>query len=83
VDGQFLQFIGVGLILEVQKSRLCCNPSSGRTKKLKKGEHCHQHSGDVAVLALQDKKQVTMISTYHKDEMCMLVNKVNHEETKT
>jgi hypothetical protein len=36
----------------------------------------------VAVLAWQDKKQVTMISTYHKDDMRVTVNKANQEETK-
>jgi hypothetical protein len=36
----------------------------------------------VAVLAWQDKKRVTVISTYHKDDICVPVNKVNQEETK-
>jgi hypothetical protein len=42
---------------------------------LNKGEHYGQHSGNVAVLAWQDKKQVTMISTYHKDNMPVVVNR--------
>ena len=32
-------------------------PPLVKNKKLKKGEHCAQHSGDVAVLAWQDKKR--------------------------
>jgi hypothetical protein len=53
-----------------------------KNKKLKKGEHCGQHSGNVAVLAWQDKKQMTMISIYCKDDMRVAVNKANREETK-
>jgi hypothetical protein len=53
-----------------------------KNKKLKKGEHFGQHSGDVAVLAWRDKKRVTMISTYHKDDMRVVVNKANKHETK-
>jgi hypothetical protein len=34
-----------------------------KNKKLRKGEHCGQHSGDVAVLVWQHKKWVTTIST--------------------
>jgi hypothetical protein len=49
--------------------------------KLNKGEHFGQHSGDVAVLAWQDKR-VTMISTYHKDDMCVVVNKANQVQSK-
>jgi hypothetical protein len=36
----------------------------------------------VAVSVWQDKKQVTMISAYHKDKMCVGINKVKQEETK-
>jgi hypothetical protein len=53
-----------------------------KNMKLNKGEHCGQHSGDVAILAWQDKKRVTMISTYHNDDMHVAVNKANREETK-
>jgi hypothetical protein len=46
---------------------LCSNrknfPPLVKNMKLKKGEHCAQHSGDVAVLAWQDKKRVTTVST--------------------
>jgi hypothetical protein len=48
-----------------------------RNTKLNEGEHCGQHSGDVAVLAWQDKKRMTMISTYHKDDMRVVLNKAN------
>jgi hypothetical protein len=51
-----------------------------KNKKLKKGEHCGKHSGDVAVLAWQDKKQMTMISIYCKDDMRVAVNKANREK---
>jgi hypothetical protein len=50
--------------------------------KLNKGEHCGQHSGDVTVLAWQDKKRVTMISTYHKDDMHVVINKANRVQSK-
>jgi hypothetical protein len=60
---------------------LCDNrkkvPLLVKNMKLNKGEHRGQHSGDVAVLAYQDKEQVTMISAYHKDDMCVVVNKVS------
>jgi hypothetical protein len=36
----------------------------------------------VAVLAWQDKVQVTIIFTYHKNEIRLTTNKVNQEETK-
>jgi hypothetical protein len=36
----------------------------------------------MAVLAWQDKAQVTIISTYHKDEIRLATNKMNQEETK-
>jgi hypothetical protein len=40
-----------------------------KTKKLKKGETVCQHSGPVSVLKWCDKKIVSMISTYHSDDM--------------
>jgi hypothetical protein len=40
------------------------------------------NSGDVAVLAWQDKKRVTMISTYHKNDMRVVVNRANKPEIK-
>ncbi|XP_021913795.1 piggyBac transposable element-derived protein 4-like, partial [Zootermopsis nevadensis] len=57
-------------------------PPAVKSKKLKKGEHCGLHSGDVAVLTWQDKKRVTMISTYHKDHMCVTQNKANRVQIK-
>jgi hypothetical protein len=53
-----------------------------KNTKLKKGQHCAHHSGDVAVLAWRGKKRVTMISTYRKDDMRVVVNKGNKQETK-
>jgi hypothetical protein len=52
-----------------------------RDKRLKKEEHCSQHSGDIGVQAWQDKKRGTMIFTYHK-EVYSKVNKANKKETK-
>jgi hypothetical protein len=52
-------------------------------RRLKKGKHCGQHSGDVGIQAWQDKERVTMSSIYHKEEMCLKPNKANTEETKT
>ena len=57
-------------------------PPLVKDKKLKRGEHCAQHSGDVAVLMWQDKKRVTMISTYHKNDMRVVVNRANKTEIK-
>ncbi|XP_023725727.1 piggyBac transposable element-derived protein 4 [Cryptotermes secundus] len=57
-------------------------PPLVKNKKLEKGEHCAQHSGDVAVLAWQDKRRVTMISTYHKNDMRVVVNRANKPEIK-
>jgi hypothetical protein len=50
---------------------------SGEEYEIEQSEHCGQHSGDVAVLGWQDKKQVAMISTYHKDDMRVVVSKGN------
>jgi hypothetical protein len=87
VDGQLLQFPRFGSVSKVQKTdcvgTLHANrknvPPLVKNKKLKR-EHCGQHS-DVAVLAWQDKKRVTMISTHHKDDMRVIV-KANKQETK-
>jgi hypothetical protein len=49
---------------------------------LKKGEQCAQLSGDVAVLAWQDKKRVTMVSTYYKDDMRVVVIRPNKTQIK-
>jgi hypothetical protein len=39
-----------------------------KDKKLKKGEIVAQNSGPVSVLKWKDKKEVTMISTYHGEK---------------
>ena len=43
-------------------------PQRVKDKKLKKGELIAQHLGPVSVLQWRDKKDVTMISTYHGQE---------------
>jgi hypothetical protein len=48
--------------------------------KLKIGQHCAQHN--VAVLAWQVKKRVTMVSTYHKNDMRMVVSRANKTQIK-
>jgi len=51
-----------------------------KEKKLKKGELIAQHSGPVSVLKWKDKKEVTMISTYHGGETRMKLTKSRHEK---
>jgi len=46
-------------------------PQRVKEKKLKKGELVAQHSGPVSVLKWKDKKDTTMISTYHGEETRM------------
>jgi hypothetical protein len=45
------------------------------------GEHCGQDLEDVAVVAWQDE-WVTVVSAYHKNELCVTINKAYQEETK-
>jgi hypothetical protein len=52
------------------------------TKELKIGQHQDQHSGNVALLAWQEKKQLTMISAYHKQDVCGH-KKASQEESKS
>jgi hypothetical protein len=52
-----------------------------KARKLKKGEHCCQHSGYVGIRVGQDKKRGIVVSTCHKDEMCSKVTKESKEET--
>jgi len=40
-------------------------------KKTEKTDGISQHPGDVTVLASNDKETVTLISTYHIDDMCV------------
>jgi len=53
-----------------------------KEKKLKKGELVAQHSGLVSVLKWKDKKEVTMISTYHVEETRMKRTKCRQEKQK-
>jgi len=53
-----------------------------KEKKLKKGELVAQHSGPVSVLKWKDKKEVTMISTYHGEETRMKLMKCRQEKQK-
>ena len=58
-------------------------PQTVKEKKLKKGELLAQHSGPVSVLKWKDKKEVTMISTYHAQETRMKLMKCRQEKQKT
>jgi len=51
-------------------------------KKLKKGELVAQHSGPVSVLKWKDKKDVTIISTYHGEETRVKRAKCRQENRK-
>jgi len=57
-------------------------PQRVKEKKLKKGELVAQHSGRVSVLKWKDKKEVTMISTYHGKETRMKLAKHRQEKQK-
>jgi len=57
-------------------------PQRVKDKKLKKGELVAQHSGLVSVLKWKDKKEVTMISTYHGEETKMKLMKCRQEKQK-
>jgi hypothetical protein len=46
-----------------------------KAENLKKGEQFGQHSGEIGVLTWHDKKRVTMISTYHTDEMRVSISR--------
>ena len=50
-------------------------PQRVKEKKLKKGELVAQHSELVSVLKWKDKKEVTMISTYHGQETRLKLTK--------
>ena len=51
-------------------------------EKLEKGELVAQHSGPVSVLKWKDKKEVTMISTYHGEETRMKLMTCKQEKQK-
>ena len=57
-------------------------PQTVKDKKLKKGELVAQHSGPVSVLKWKDKKDVTMISTYHGQETRIKLMKCRQEKQK-
>jgi len=57
-------------------------PQTVKEKKPKKGELVAQHSGPVSVLKWKDKKEVTMISTYHGEETRMKLTKCRQEKPK-
>jgi hypothetical protein len=54
-----------------------CPPPITEDKRLKKGQHCSQHSVDVGVHFWQDRKRVAMCLMYHKSEMDSKVDKAN------
>ena len=56
-------------------------PQRVKEKKLKK-ELVAQHSGPVSVLKWKDRREVTMISTYHEEETRMKLMKCGQEKQK-
>ena len=50
-------------------------PKKLQESKLQKGEAVAQHSGPICVLRWRDKKDVTMISTYHGAEFQSVVKR--------
>ena len=57
-------------------------PQRVKDKKLGKGEIVALHSGPVSVLKWKDKKEVTMISTYHGQETRIKQTKCKQEKQK-
>jgi len=57
-------------------------PQRVKEKKLKKGELVAQRSGPVSVLKWKDKKEMTMISTYHGEEKRMKQTKCRQGKQK-
>jgi len=57
-------------------------PPRVKEKKLKKGEFVAQHSGPMSVLKWNDKKDMTMISTYHGEETRVKRTKCRQEKQK-
>jgi len=57
-------------------------PQRVKGKKLQKGELVAQHSGTVSVLKWKDKKEVTIISSYHGEERRMNRTKCRQEKHK-
>jgi len=57
-------------------------PQRVKENKLKKGEFVAQHSGPMPVLKWKDKKDVTVISTYHGEETRMKLMKCRQVKQK-
>jgi hypothetical protein len=57
-------------------------PQRVKDKKLREGELVAQHSGLVSVLKWKDKTEVTIISTYHRQETRMKLTKHKQEKQK-
>ena len=57
-------------------------PQKVKDTKLRKGELVAEHSGPVSVLKWKDKKDVTMISTYHGQETRIKLMKCRQEKQK-
>jgi len=55
-------------------------PQRVKANKLKKGELIAQHSGPMSVLKWKDKKDVTVIATYHGEETRMKLMKCRQEK---
>ena len=55
-------------------------PKEVKDKKLEKGEIIARHSGPVTVLKWRDKRNVTMVSTYHSADTQRLSNKGKETE---
>jgi hypothetical protein len=65
---------------------LCLNrkdvPKIVIEKKPKRGELIAQHSSPVSILKWRDKKEGTMISTYHREETRKQLTKCGQEKEK-
>jgi hypothetical protein len=79
---RFLMSKNTDCVGTLHSNRKSVPPPLVKNKKLKEGEHCARHSGDVVVLAWQGKKRVTMISTYHKSDMRVVVSRAKKPEIK-
>jgi len=55
-------------------------PKEVKDKKLEKGEKIARHSGPVTVLKWRDKRDITMVSTYHNADTQRVSNKGKETE---
>ncbi|KAG8224460.1 hypothetical protein J437_LFUL003183 [Ladona fulva] len=55
-------------------------PKVLKEKKLKKGETTARHAGPVSIIKWHDKKVVTMISTYHKEDKKLVISRGRQTE---